>query len=380
MANKAFIYRIYPDKNQEQQLQKTFGCCRFVYNSILALQEERYKAGEKHLSKTEANSYCNRELKEEYPFLREVDKFALTNSIFHLDEGYRRFFLRLGKHPKYKSKHKARRSYTTNITNHNIEIGERYIKLPKLGKVKAVIHRFPQDGWKIKSATITQNRDDTYQVSVLFSYEEQRGTVPVSSINTLGLDYKSDGLYTDSNGHFCDMPPYYRESSPRLAKAQRKLRHKKVGSRNYEKQQRRVARIHRHIANQRKDYLHQESTAIAKRYDCVCVEDLNMRTMANRGFGNGKSTLDNGYGMFLNMLEYKLQDRGKCFIKVSKFFPSSQVCHHCGMIHPEMKDLRIRIMECSCGCKADRDVNAALNIKTEGLRLLAAQVANNNGR
>ena len=98
MANKAFIYRIYPDKNQEQQLQKTFGCCRFVYNSILALQEERYKAGEKHLSKTEANSYCNKALKEEYPFLREVDKFALTNSIFHLDEGYRRFFLRLGKH------------------------------------------------------------------------------------------------------------------------------------------------------------------------------------------------------------------------------------------------------------------------------------------
>ena len=168
------------------------------------------------------------------------------------------------------------------------------------------------------------------------------------------------------------MPHYYRKSAPILAKAQRRLRHKNIGSRNYDKQQRRIARIHRHIANQRKDYLHQESTAIAKRYDIVCVEDLNMRAMANRGFGNGKATLDNGYGMFLNMLEYKLQDQGKCFIKVGKHFPSSQLCHRCGRIHPEMKDLRIRIMDCTCGCKVDRDYNAALNIKTEGLKMIAA--------
>jgi putative transposase len=193
MANKAYIYRIYPDQMQEQLMQKTFGCCRFVYNSLLTLQEERYKAGEKHLSKTEANTYCNKVLKDAFPFLREVDKFALTNAILHLEEGYRRFFLRLGKHPRYKSRHKAKLSYTTNFTNHNIEIGERYIKLPKLGKVKAVIHRFPQEGWQIKAATVTRNRDDSYQVSVLFFHEEQQVSIPVSSRNSIGLDYKSDG-------------------------------------------------------------------------------------------------------------------------------------------------------------------------------------------
>ena len=120
MANKAYVYRIYPDQMQEQLMQKTFGCCRFVYNSLLTLQEERYRSGEKHLSKTEANTYCNKVLKDTFPFLREVDKFALTNAIFHLEEGYRRFFLRLGKHPRYKSRHKAKWTYTTNFTNHNI--------------------------------------------------------------------------------------------------------------------------------------------------------------------------------------------------------------------------------------------------------------------
>ena len=141
-------------------------------------------------------------------------------------------------------------------------------------------------------------------------------------------------------------------------------------SKNYIKQLRKVNRIHHHIANQRKDTLHKISTGIANRYDVVCVEDLNLKAMANKGFGNGKATLDNGYGMFLNMLEYKLSDRGKYLIKVDKWYPSSQLCHCCGQIHPEMKDLSIRKMRCDCGLIMDRDQNAAINIKKEGLRML----------
>lgn len=169
------------------------------------------------------------------------------------------------------------------------------------------------------------------------------------------------------------MPHYYRKSAKKLAKQQRKLRNKVAGSKNYYKQQKKVAKIHRHIANQRKDYLHKESTAIAKQYDYVCVEDLDMRAMSNKGFGNGKATLDNGNGMFLVMLDYKLQEKGGGLIKVDKFYPSSQLCNCCGFRNLLLKDLTIRKWICpNCGTYHDRDENAAQNIKHEGLRLLGA--------
>lgn len=372
MANKAIIYAIYPNLIQDEQCQKTFGCCRFVYNQMLTVQQNRHKINEKYLSRMSANTYCTQNLKADYPFLREVDKFALTNAIYHLSDGYDRFFKRLGGFPKYKNKHKAKKSYTTNFTNNNIEIGDNYIKLPKLGKVRAKVHRKPNDNWKIKSATITQNKDNTYQVSILFEYEDKVLYAPVTSQTTIGLDYKSNGLYVDSNGNECNMPHYYRKYANKLAKAQRKLKHKKIGSTNYNKQQKRIAKIHRHIANQRKDFLHKESTAIAKQYSCVCVEDLNMRAMSNKGFGNGKATLDNGYGMFLNMLGYKLKDRGGYLIRVEKFYPSSQLCHYCGYRNPSLRDLKIRKWDCPhCGHQGiDRDYNAAINIKVRGLEIL----------
>ena len=141
-------------------------------------------------------------------------------------------------------------------------------------------------------------------------------------------------------------------------------------SANYLKQLQKVNRIHRHIANQRLDNLHKISTEIANQYDVVCVEDLNMRSMSNKGFGNGKATLDNGYGQFLKMLDYKLSDRNKYLVKVDKWFPSSQICHCCGSVHHEMKDLSVRTMKCDCGLTIGRDQNAAINIKNEGLRIL----------
>lgn len=369
MANKAVVYAIYPNQIQDNQCQNTFGSCRFVYNKMLSIQQERHKKGEKHLSKISANNYCNQELKKEYPFLKEIDKFAITNAVYHLSDSYDRFFKHLGRFPKYKNKHKSKKSYTTNFTNNNIEIGDNYIKLPKLGKVKAKVHRKPSSDWKIKSATIIQNRDSSYQVSILFEYESIQLYAPVTSQTTIGLDYKSNGLYVDSNSNDCDMPHYYRNSANRLAKAQRKLKHKKIGSNNYNKQQKRIAKIHRHITNQRKDFLHKESTAIAKQYSCVCVEDLNMKAMSNKGFGNGKVTLDNAYGLFLNMLEYKLKDRGGYLVKVEKFYPSSQLCHYCGYRSPSLKDLKIRKWDCPhCGHQGiDRDYNAAINILNYGI-------------
>lgn len=335
MANRALVYTIYPNEKQNIQCQKTFGCCRFVYNQMLDVQKERHENGEKHLSKTKANTYCNQHLKKKYPFLKEVDKFALTNAIYHLEDGYDRFFKHLSRFPKYKCKHKAKRSYTINITNGNIEISDNSIKLPKLGWVKAKIHHRPKEDWKLKSATVTQNRDDSYQVSILFAYEESISPAVVTKETTIGLDYKSDGLYVSSEGDTCGMPHYFRQSADKLAKAQRKLRHKTIGSKNYNKQQKRTAKIHRHIANQRKDFLQKKSTEISN---------------------------------------YKLRDRGGQLIKVGRFFPSSQLCSHCGFKNPLVKNLSIRHWDCpNCGTTGiDRDVNAAKNIKKEGIRLLTA--------
>jgi len=372
MANKAYRYRIYPDKDQRQKLAATFGCARFVYNKCLDEHERRYAAGEKYASKTDMNNYCVRTLKKEFPFLKEVDKFALTNAVFNLDKGYQRMFRKQGRHPKYKSRHRSGASYTTNYTNGNIKVLNKKIQLPKIGKVKAVIHRRAPGGYVLKSAAVTMEKDGSYYVSVLYEYHTM--TPLTAGKEAVGLDYRSDGLFVTSEGTVCGMPHYYRKSERKLAKAQRGLRKKKKGSGNWKKQIRTIARIHRHIADQRKDFLHKISAGTANRYDIVCVEELNMRAMANKGFGNGKATLDNGYGMFLNYLEYKLRDRGKYLIKVGRWYPSSQLCSRCK--EQQAMPISVRKYRCPrCGNIMDRDLNAAINIKNEGMRIYRRMTA-----
>ena len=378
MANKAVKYRIYPTTEQSIMFSKTFGCCRKVYNLMLSDKIESYKATGKFAPVTPAK------YKKDYPYLKEVDSLALANKQMDLQEAFRNCFSKSRKKkngfPKFKSAKHSRKSYTTNNQNGTVAIiDNRYIKLPKVGKVKAVIHRIPDDNWVVKSATVSQESDGKYYVSVLFEFDENKNenAYIADNTNAIGLDYASDGLYVDSNGDVGMNHKYYRESQDKLAKEQRKLsrmqgsRKGEKKSNNYWKQLRKINKIHRHIVNQRLDNLHKISTEIANQYDVVCVESLDMRSMSNKGFGNGKATLDNGYGMFLNMLEYKLADRGKYLVKVDKWFPSSQTCHHCGALHPEMKNLSIRVMDCDCGYHIDRDQNAALNILTEGLRLLS---------
>ena len=375
--NRAYKYRIYPTTEQCVLFAKTFGCCRKVYNLMLSDKIEGYKATGKFPAVTPAK------YKKDYPYLKEVDSLALANKQLDLQAAFRNCFSKSRKKntgfPKFKSAKRSRRSYATNNQKGTIAIMDGgFIKLPKAGKVKAVIHRMPGDGWAIKSATVSQESDGKYYISVLFEFETPVNTYTADKTNAIGLDYASDGLYVGSNGDIGTNHKFYRESHRNLARAQRRLSHmqgshkNEVRSNNYIKQLRKINRIHRYIANQRLDNLHKISTGIANRYDVVCVESLNMRAMANKGFGNGKATLDNGYGMFLSMLEYKLADRNKYFVKVDKWFPSSQICHCCGFLHPEMKDLRIRTMKCDCGLTMGRDRNAAINILQEGLRTLTA--------
>ena len=331
---------------------------------------------------TALNKWCNSSLKAKFPFLREVDKFALTNAVWALAGAYERMFDGIAGHPKFKSKRRSRCSYTTNLTNSNIAVLDGCIKLPKLGRVKAAVHRRAPEGHVLKSAAVSMERDGTYYCSVLYEYEADIIPVPAPEQNAVGLDYKSDGLYMSSDGEVCGSPKYYRKAQERLARAQKVLSRRKgsrkgeAESKNHSKQRQKVAKLHRRIANQRKDFLHKQSAATAKRYSLVCVEDLDMRAMSNRGFGSGRAVMDNGYGMFLDMLDYKLRDRGGALVRVDRWFPSSQLCSACGRREPAVKDLSVRTWTCpACGAVHDRDINAAVNILHEGIRIYKAVTA-----
>ena len=374
MTNRAIKYRAYPTTEQSVMFAKTFGCCRKVYNLMLSDKIESYKSTGKFVTVTPAK------YKKDYPYLREVDSLALANKQMDLQEAFRNCFSKSRKKnngfPKFKSAKHTRKSYTTNNQKGTVAITNNSIRLPKIGHVKAIIHRKPDDNWSIKSATVSQESDGKFYISVLFEIADTINTYVADTTNAIGLDYASDGLYVDNNGNVGTNHKYYRESHDKLAKAQRRLsrmqgaKKHEIKSKNYIKQLRKLNKIHRHISNQRLDNLHQISTKIANLYDVVCVESLNMKLMSNKGFGNGKATLDNGYGMFLSMLEYKLSERNKYLVKVDNWFPSSQICHCCGEVHPEMKNLTIRTMKCDCGLTISRDQNAAINILREGLRIL----------
>ena len=373
--NKAIKYRLYPTDDQCVMFAKTFGCCRKVYNLMLEDKIESYKATGKFMAVTPAK------YKTDYPFLKEVDSLALANVQLNLQSAFKSCFdksrKKQNRFPKFKSYKRSRRAYTTNNQHGTVALTDNSIRLPKIGYVKAVIHRKPDSEWTLKSATISQESDGRYYASVLFEFDKPHNTYVADKTNAIGLDYASDGLYVDSNGNKGTNHKYYRESHKKLAKAQRRLSRMKGSkknedkSSNYMKQLHKVNRIHRHIANQRLDNLHKLSTEIANQYDVVCVETLDMKAMSNKGFGNGKATMDNGYGMFLEMLGYKLSDRNKYLIKVDKWYPSSQICHCCGTLHTEMKDLTNRTMKCECGLTISRDQNAAINILHEGLCILS---------
>lgn len=383
LEHRAIKYRIYPTESQCVLFQKTFGCCRFIWNQMLGDRLDYYNKYKTSLYVTPAM------YKEDHPWLKEVDSLALANVQMNLDQAYKNYFEGRKKKqknkfskPKFHSKKKSKSAYTTNNQNGTVAIDfvSSKIKLPKIGWVKAKLHRTFSEEWKLKNATVSQDKTGHYFISICF--EREKAAICGSIKSIIGLDYKSSGLYVDSEGRCADMPRYFRNTQKKLAKLQRQQA-KKIGnkknetkSNNWQKQQQRINKVYQKSANQRKDFLHKKSTEIANRYDLVCVENLDMRALSNKGFKNGKATMDNGYGMFLNMLQYKQEARGHVLIKIDKFYPSSQTCSVCGSVHPITKDLSVRKWTCpDCGAKHDRDINAAINIKEEGYRLYCESIA-----
>ena len=365
MANKAYKFRIYPNAEQQIMFAKTFGCVRFIYNRMLADKIKYYEETKQKLNNTPA------QYKKEFEWLKEVDSLALANAQINLQTAYGNFFRspKIG-FPKFKSKKSNQKSYTTNCVNGNITVEDYYIKLPKIGLVKLKQHRMIPSGYKLKSVTVSQTSSGKYYASVLFEYENQVQEIEPQTF--LGLDFSMHELYRDSNGDEPCYPRYYRQAEKRLKREQRKLSLMQKGSKNREKQRIRVAKLHEKAANQRKDFLHKQSKQITNAYDCVCVEDLNMKAMSQT-LQFGKSVSDNGWGMFVTFLKYKLEEQGKKLVKVDKFFASSQICSCCGYKNTETKNLSIRAWDCpKCGTHHDRDINAAINIRNEGMRIAFA--------
>lgn len=362
MANKAFKFRIYPNVEQKVLFAKTFGCVRFIYNKMLADKIEYYKETKQKLKNTPA------QYKSEFVWLKEVDSLALANSQMNLQTAYNNFFKssKVG-FPKFKSKKFNHKSYTTNCVNGNIFVENGYIKLPKVGFVKLKQHRQIPSDYKLKSVTVSQTPSGKYYASILFEYENQVQEQDLH--NFLGLDFSMHELYKDSNGNEPAYPRYYRQAEKRLKREQRKLSLMKKGSKNRDKQRIKVAKLHEKVANQRKDFLHKQSRQIVSVYDCVCIENLDMKAMS-QVLNFGKSVSDNGWGMFVTFLQYKLEELGKKLVKVDKFFASSQICNVCGYKNTATKNLSIRAWDCpECGTHHDRDINAAINIRNEGMRI-----------
>ena len=323
--NIVYRFRIYPNKSQKELFARTFGCVRFVYNRMLAEKIEYYEKTGKVLKVTPAK------YKAEFPWLKEVDSLALCNAQLHLQTAYKNFFRdsSVG-FPKFKSKKNPVRSYTTNCVNGNITLQSGKLKLPKAGWIHIKQHRNIDDSYILKGATVSQEADDKYYVSLLYAAQEK------------------------------------------LAREQRRLSHCERGSSRYMKQKKKIARLHAHIARQRKDYLHKESRKITNFYDLVCIESLNMKEMSQDS-RFGKSVHDNGWGMFTDFLSYKLERAGKKLVRIDKWYPSSKICSCCGKLKKELK-LEDRMYSCTCGNQMNRDENAAINICREGLRILGVEL------
>ena len=370
--NKAYKYRLYPFPEQEILINKTFGCVRFVYNKMLANRKETYEQFKDDPEALKRQKYLlPADFKKELDWLKEVDSLALANAQLHLQTAYVNFFRdnSIG-FPKFKSKHRDKKTYTTNNQGGTIRIiDSKTIRLPKLKDVPIKLHRPLPPMSTIKSATISKTPTNKYYISVLVEVETVIEAAVPTPETVIGLDYSSPSLFVDNQANNADYPKFYRQAETKLKKAQRKLSRRKKGSKNREKQRYKVAKLHEQVANQRKDFLHKLSRQIADDYTAVAIENLNMRGLA-QCLNLAKSTHDNGFGILKTFLAYKLAEQGKQLVVIDKWFPSSKRCHYCQNENKELT-LADRTWTCGhCGKELDRDVNAAINIKNEGCRIL----------
>lgn len=380
LKNISFKFRIYPNKIQKEKINNNIQCAKFVYNKLLdsrIYNYGKYLQYKKRCKKIgiKANpksfySFCKlttvTQIKKSYEFLKEADSLALCAEYNNLKNAFNNFFLNLRSFPKHKSR-KDKNSYVTSFVNNNIRIENNKIRLPKIGFVKIKLHRNIPGNYKIKRVVVIDDKCTGYYVSIVFECYENVEKHKLEK--TVGLDFKIGDIFVSSDN---EIPKYimpYRRALDRLKKLQKTQKKKKKFSKNWYKILKKIQRLHKKISNKRRNFLHKLSRKLCSKYDLICIENLSMIDISQK-LSSGNNTYDTSYYKFTCMLKYKLESLGKKIIKIDKWYPSSKICSNCG-VQKNIISLDERVYECKkCGLVLNRDLNAAINIKNEGLRLL----------
>ena len=359
--------RLYPDEAQTELFENTFGCCRYIWNRMLADQRRFYLETGAHFIPTPAK------YKKEAPFLKEVDNQALTQEYNKLSRAFRVFFKNpeaFG-YPGFKRKKDDRDSFTA--CNHVVSSGPTIyitrdgLRLTKAGIVKAKFSRRPRNGWELRRVTVAKTRTGKYYAAILYACRVKTPEAVVPTEETaIGLKYSMSRFYVSDGGGTAGAPHWLGDSREKLTKLQRRLNRMRPGSKNYRETVRKYREIHERIANRRRDFIHKESSRIANGWDAVCVRDDALADMA-RGKLPGGKVLESGFGMFRECLRYKLARQGKALILVDRYAPTARTCSACGFLRASSPHRREAWTCPRCGARHDREVNAAKNIKAWGL-------------
>jgi len=358
--------RLYPSPEQAELFEKTFGCCRYIWNQMLSDQQRFYIETGAFFIPTPAK------YKAGAPFLKEVDNQALIQEHNKLNQAFRVFFKNpecFG-YPKFKRKKDDRDSFTA--CNHEFESGPTIyttkdsIRMTKAGIVRAKFPRRPKNGWTLKRVTVEKTRTGKYYAYILYEHiEREPEPVLPTPETTVGLKYSTSHFYVADDGTMADPPHWLKQSQEKLTKIQQNLNRMQPGSKNYQEAVQKYRLLHEHIANQRRDFIHKESRRIANAWDAVCVRGDNIGDIAKEM--HLCNPLDSGYGMFRECLRYKLARQGKVLIVVDRYFPSTRTCSVCGAVR-EAVSYKENAWTCpKCGAINHREVNAARNVKVQGL-------------
>ncbi len=371
IINKAYKFRIYPTDEQQARLAVEFGCARFVWNHALNLRQAVHAELAENMNNVSMSKHLTfLKNTETYGWLKNASSSPITQKLIDLDAAYNNFFKGRASFPKFKKKaHKQSVRFQLDQRNimNNYRAGE-LLKLPKLGEIDVKWTRIPKGIPKM--ATVSQESSGKYFIS--FSCAEEQVLLPMTG-RTVGVDVGIKDVIVTSDGYHSGAPKFTYANARKLRREQRKLSKKAKGSNGWKKQRVKVAKVHEHIASCRKDFLHKETTKMVEQYDVICLEDLNVKGMLkNRKLS--KAIADVGIFELNRQLEYKAAWYGKTVVKISRWFPSTKMCSGCGQLH--VMKLSDRTMICDCGVSLDRDENAAINIKAEGISVLAGGVPN----